>query len=202
MATTQTTLIGPELQSLPLQQIIGAAMNGITSAQAISAKTTLEFLKQTTGSVNFSADVAGDTPGSTKKINVSVPELAVSPIPNLMVDSAEIHFNFEIKQFSTQSSSTDASGTLSLSPTGVLSNFISASLNGSVTHKSTSENTTNRSGMLDIDIKLSQQPIPSGLATVLSIMNSAITTQNSVVNTTYNAASTANTSTNTDSTTN
>jgi len=165
-------LVGPELQALPLQLIISSAMNGIVSAQAISAKTTSDFLQNTKGDVTFSATM--DDGGVPKNMSITVPELAVVPVPSLRVDSATIHFNFEIKQFSTVSKSTDFNANLNVGTKGWLSNLVSASLSGSVAHKNTSENTINRSGMLDITIHLSEPPLPEGLNKVLSLLSNAI----------------------------
>lgn len=172
MAENSQALVGPELQALPLQLIITGAMNGIVSAQAISAKTTSDFLQNTQGNVSFSAKM--DNGGVVKDMNITVPKIAIVPIPSLRVDSATIHFNFEIKQFSTVTSSTDFSANLNVGTTGWLSKVVSASLSGSVTHKNSAENTTNRSGMLDITIHLSEPPLPEGLSKVLSLLSNSI----------------------------
>lgn len=172
MADNSQALVGPELQALPLQLIITGAMNGIVSAQAISAKTTSDFLQSTKGDITFSAKM--DNGGVVKDMNITVPQIAVVPIPSLRVDSATIHFNFEIKQFSTVTNSTDFNANLNVGTTGWLKNLVSASLSGSVTHKNSSENTVNRSGMLDITIHLSEPPIPEGLSKVLNLLSNSI----------------------------
>ncbi len=167
-----TSTIGPELQSLPLQLLISGAMNGIVSAQAISAKTTADFLKETNENLNFSTTMkVGD---EVKNVTISVPELAVVPIPSLRVDSATIHFNFEIKEFSTVTKSTNISANMNVGTTGWLKNLVSASISGNVTHSNSSQSTVNRSGLLDITIHLSEPALPEGLSKVLNLMSNAI----------------------------
>ncbi len=177
---TAKSLVGPELQSLPLPMIISAAMNGIVSAQAISAKTTADFLKSTSGQVEFSAELANGDGGAPKKVSISVPELAVVPVPSLRVDSATIHFNFEIKEFVSETKSNDANGSLTAGTTGFLKSIVSANISGSISHKNSSESTMNRSGMLDITIHLSEPPLPEGLSKVLSLLSNAVIVKDAV----------------------
>lgn len=169
------SLIGPELQSLPLQTIITAAMNGIVTAQTLSSQSTADFISNVKGSVTFDAAINDADPTKpSKKVTVTVPTLAVVPVPSIRCDSATIHFNFEIKEVLTSSKETTASANLNVEAKGLLKAILNASLSGSVAHKSSTENTLNRSGMLDITIHLSEPPMPEGLAKVLSILANSI----------------------------
>ena len=170
------SLVGPELQSLPLQTIITAAMTGIVTAQTLSSKNTADFLSKATGTITFDASIndAADPTKPAKQVKLTVPTLAVVPIPSIRVDSATIHFNFEIKEILTSSRETDVSAKLDAETSGLLKSIVNASLSGSVAHKSSTESSLNRSGTLDITINLSEPPMPEGLAKVLSILAGSI----------------------------
>lgn len=187
--TQPQSLIGPEFQSLPLPMILSAAMNGITSAQIMSARNTSDFLANIRNNqVNFAATLTDPNNNQPRNVQITVPELAVVPIPSIRVQSATIHFNFEIKEIVTEQDENDASANLTAGSSGWLSSVVNANISGSITHKSSSENTLNRSGLLDITINLSEPPMPEGLSKVLSILSNAIQVSDAPNNNNNNTA--------------
>ena len=165
--------VGSEFQSLPLEFIVSAPLTAAVQAQAAAALATKSFLESVTGKqVEFEASsTKGAVPGSAKKI--SVPLLACIPVPHLRIDSITTHFKFEITQTIKDSSRTNvqADGTAGLAQAVPLVNL---SLKGSLTHESSREATTNKSGMIEITVHASEAAIPSGLQKVLDWVTSTI----------------------------
>lgn len=189
MANEPQTLIAPELQALPLGIIVSSAMQGIVTAQSVAAKTTLDFIKTVSEQpaqefkMTVSRPAAGPPAGraagaaaaaAPQDVSISVPPLAIVPIPSIRVDSATIHFTFEIKQVDVEKKDNNQNLTIDVSASGLLGGLIGGSLKGSVSHSSSRENTVNRSGMIDITIHLSEPPMPEGLAKILDSMTKAI----------------------------
>lgn len=62
--------------------------------------------------------------------------------------------------------------------TGLLANFVKASLKGNVSSQSSSESVMNRSGVLEITLHASEAPIPEGLARILNLLAKTIPAEN------------------------
>jgi hypothetical protein len=169
-----------EFQALPLEFIISAPLNGAVKAQAIAAdnlRAFLEAFKDKTVEFKTSASqTTGATPsnGAGQQLSVSVPLLAVVPVPYLRIDSLTASFKYEISQIVMDKSQTEKGVDLDAGTAGFLSNFVRATVKGSVSSKSSSESTLNRSGSLEITVHASEAPIPEGLARVLSLLAHAV----------------------------
>ena len=169
MADETKEILAPEFASLPLENIIGGAIKAVVNGQAISSQTTLNFINGIKDStVEFSTSVSSDN--KDDKMVIKVPTLAVVPVPSLRIDSFTVHFNYEIKSIQSTTKATSEDVTLTGGLSKFLSGIASLDLKGGISHKSTSESSLNRSGMLDITLHASQAEIPEGLARVLSLM--------------------------------
>jgi hypothetical protein len=126
--------------------------------------------------VDFSTTIvdAAD-PTQTKSISVSAPLLSIVPIPNIRIDSLSISFKYEVSQVISTSSEADKSfgGTLG-AKAGLALWSANLSLTGNVSSSTKQSSTTNRSGVLDIEVHASEAPMPEGLSKILSILSNAV----------------------------
>ncbi|MCG3165565.1 MAG: hypothetical protein POELPBGB_01333 [Bacteroidia bacterium] len=166
-----------EFQALPLEFIISAPLVATVKAQKVAAESTRDFINSFIKdgkpvTVDFSAKVT-DTNGA-KDVSISAPLLAIVPIPHLRIDSLSVNFKYEITQTVKDSKATDKGVDLSVSTGAALSPWVSATLKGSVSSKSSEESVMNRSGVLDITVHASEAPMPEGLQKILGILANAI----------------------------
>lgn len=187
--TINNTNIPAEFQQLPLHAIIAEPLMATVDAQAKSALATQNFIQSfmqpvagsdggqvTPVTVNFTTSIAdSQDPTKNSSVSVSAPLLSMVPIPNLLIDSLDINFKYEVSQVIT--STTDSSKTLNgnlNAKIGLAAWGANLTLSGTLTNDSKQSNTVNRSGALDISVHASQAPIPEGLAKIMSIMSSAV----------------------------
>lgn len=174
-----------EFQSLPLEAIIAAPLRGAVEAQAIAAAATKAFLESMIDNngnpvtVKFSVVKTGNGAGAaggqqTQTTVIDAPLLAMVPVPHLRIDSITSTFKYEISQVKQQEEAKNAVFGGNAGTTGLLSKFISVSLNGSVTSSSRESSSMNRSGSLEITVHASEAPIPDGLANILNILSKSI----------------------------
>jgi hypothetical protein len=167
-----------EFQSIPLDFIVAAPLTAVVNAQKLAAIATRDFVTAFAAqSVSFSfknatTDATGKT--ATEDVNLNVPLLSMVPTPHMRFDSFSVHFLYEVTQTAKEESSKSAAATLSAGAGAVLSPWVSASLQGSVSSKSASELTTNRSGTLEITLHASEAPMPEGLSRLLGILANSI----------------------------
>lgn len=169
--------MGAEFQSLPLDFLISAPLVAAVKAQHVAAQTTKGFIESMIDNgkpitVDFS--VNQELGGKSQSMTVNAPLLALVPVPHLRIDSLTTKFTFEIKQTLTDKSESEKGVEMEVGTSGALSPWVSASVKGSASSKSSSEATTNRSGQLEVTVQASESEIPEGLARVLSLMASAI----------------------------
>src|SRR5262249_6100306 len=112
--------------------------------------------------------------GQEKSSTVTAPLLSMVPVPHLRIDSLTVHFIYEITQTVRDTQQTDKTVSLDVGTAGLLSNWVKASLKGSVGSKSSHESTLNRSGQLEITLHASEAPIPEGLNRLLSLLASTV----------------------------
>jgi len=122
--------IGAELQALPLRYMLGAPMTAAIEAQALAAKTTVDFIKNV-GLEEDPADPTGETmrvttanftftqpiqdpsnPGSfiDKETTLSVPLLTLVPIPYIRIQDLNVSFEFKIRDVQTSSTKKEVTG--------------------------------------------------------------------------------------------
>jgi hypothetical protein len=159
-----------EFQSLPLEFIIASPLTGAVKAQALMAEATRKFIETFIAQDASFSIRSKNADGKETSTDVKVPLLSIVPVPHLRIDSLTVNFKYEIAQISAEKSSLDKSVELEAATAGVLSNFVKASLKGSVASRSSTESTMNRSGSLEITLHASEAPVPEGLARVLSLL--------------------------------
>jgi Protein of unknown function (DUF2589) len=163
--------IGSEFQSLPLEFIVSAPLTAAVQAQATAAATTLAFLN-TTKDNYLAFTVKTDENGNAVNKVINVPVLACVPVPHLRIDSVTTNFKFEITQQVKDTDSTTEGAELSGGLSGIP--WLNLSLKGNITHESSREATSNKSGMLDITVHASESDMPAGLQKVLDWLTSSV----------------------------
>jgi Protein of unknown function (DUF2589) len=174
-----------EFQKLPLEMVVATPLVAVAKAQAIAAKTTLDFVEglcdapgadggRKPKTIDLSIQQQG--PDGNKKAVIKAPLLTIVPVPHLLIDSVTINFKYEVSQTFHDRSVTSSEAKIDVGTTGILSKFVEASFHGNIAHTSSSENTTNRGGTLDIMIRASQSAIPVGLDRLITMLSQAIAT--------------------------
>lgn len=187
MADTQLQP-GAEFQALPLEFIIATPLVAAVKAQSAAAEATKGFilaLMDKDGkpiTVEFNVDAveekgpaaAGAEPAVPRKVNIKAPLLSIVPIPHLRIESLTTHFKFEITQTEKSAQAKGFSIDLDAKSGAAMSPWVSASLKGAVSSKSSQESLMNRSGVLEITVQASEAPMPEGLSKVLGFLANSI----------------------------
>jgi hypothetical protein len=108
--------------------------------------------------------------------DISVPLIALVKVPSLNFDSLSVSFNYNISQISKEVTTAKQEAKLDISTKGILSQFVSASLVGSVEHSRTNESTSNRGGTLEVKIHVSESQLPAGLQKIIDALVEQIET--------------------------
>lgn len=177
-----------EFQALPLEFIVATPLVAAVKAQSAAAEATKGFILALMDSnkkpltVEFDVEASetvvppgGGTPVSTPRhVNIKAPLLSIVPVPHLRIDSLTTHFKYEITQTVKATQAKDFSVELSAQSGAALSAFVSATLKGSVSSKSSEESLMNRSGVLEITVHASEAPMPEGLAKILGLLANSV----------------------------
>jgi len=122
--------IGAELTALPLEYMLASPLTAVIKAQALAAKTTIDFIESVgleedgttlkVRSVDFSytQPVADpNTPGSTlfNTATLTVPLLSIVPIPYIRVSDLNVRFTFKIRDTMSLSTKSEITGTAGFS---------------------------------------------------------------------------------------
>jgi hypothetical protein len=189
LAADDKFLPAAEFQSLPLESIIAAPLRGAVEAQAIAAAATKAFLesmidndgnpitvkfKVAKNGVVGGGGVAGAGGQQGQTTTIEAPLLAMVPVPHLRIDSLTSTFKYEISSVQSQEATKNAVFGGNAGTVGLLSKFVSISLNGSVSSSSRESSSMNRSGSLELTVHASESPMPEGLASLLSILSKSI----------------------------
>jgi hypothetical protein len=187
---------GQELSSLNFSSIIGGALNAVVEAQAQSAKTSVDFIRNvgftqtqdgTPGDpvyVNFKypkeiAPAVDDKPAVYQDMELKVPLLTIVPIPFIRVANAEIDLNVKINSINSSENSEQDNKSASVDASvgykgfGVTANV---KINASVSHqkKSSSTEKVEKEYSLHINVKAVQDDLPAGMSRVLDILEASI----------------------------
>lgn len=203
--------IGAELQSLPLEYMLSAPLQGAIKSQALAAQTTVDFIEK----VGLEEDSAGNLSvrnvqfaytkqvanpqdpaavPTTQSSTLTVPMLAIVPIPYIRVQDLDVQFEFRVRETITRTSkvvvsssggsttTTDATtkfggGFLGFlgGPSATVKANVTSTFNVSASYKTSTSTTEDRSARIAISMKAVQDQIPEGLSRVLRILNDAIT---------------------------
>ena len=172
---------GREIASLDFPNLIGAPLNAIVEAQAKSAITTANFIKEVAFDkegraiqVEFKYDRTGDD-GRHQEFTLSVPFLTMLPIPYITVENAEIEFNAKITSTRENSMSSNFSGELDASATGNL-----WTMRASIQAKTAYQRTTSQSEQeqrtfdMRVAVKVRNADIPPGTERLLTVLENGI----------------------------
>lgn len=191
--TTPSTVATNALQSIPFSAIIGGPLDAAIKAQAMAAQTSWEFIQ----AVGLTTDPStGETKAITvsfqyqkdgQMVNLVVPLLAIVPIPFIAIDTITIDFTAKIDAsattFAEQSNETEGhlSGSADIK-VGWGPFSAKVHMEGGFSSKSSSKSTQESKYSVEYTVNLhveaGQDSMPAGLATVLNILNSAITEGN------------------------
>lgn len=180
------------LKSLPLGAIIGGPLEAAIRAQAMAANSTVDFIKQVglkkdkdgdliAQIVDFKFDrtleesqpaaVAGQPAITNYRIvpsKLSVPLLAIVPIPFIRIDDMTIDFEYKIHDVETTEHTEEGNiqGKVEVNYFAV-----KAELSGGYSNKTSNKRETDQSVTMRINVRASQDSIPEGLARVLDMMH-------------------------------
>jgi hypothetical protein len=193
-----------ELQQIPFSQLIGAPLKAAVEAQALAAQSTIEFIqkigfKQPSGlgaentdlvfsDVTKDADAGElravtfkyskkDENGVDKNFVLTVPFLAIAPIPFIRIEEMTIDFNAKLTDSVERKTDTDFK--LDSSVSGSYSAFwspikIEARVSATYNQKSGTTEKQQREYSMQIHVRAVQDEIPSGLARMLDMLEQAI----------------------------
>jgi len=179
-----------QFRGLPMEDLIGGPLQAACDAQKMLASSMIDFITNVgmnpidasdpskgykTRQVDFNMNRPNRQDDGTitqEKVEMSVPTLAIVPIPNLQVDEVTVDFEMEVKSSFTEKTGVDTNVSVDASYGG---GFwpVKVKIHGEVaTHKETTRNSDN-SAKYTVHISAKQQPPPEGLMKVLEILQSA-----------------------------
>jgi hypothetical protein len=171
---------GRELATLDFGNLIGGPLNAVVEAQAKSAITTANFIKEVAFdkegkvvNVDFKYNRKNDD-GKDQEFTLTVPFLTMIPIPYISVKSAVVEFNAKITSTteSKSESNFNTENTLSVSSGW----FVSAKLQSKVSYQKSSSATDKEERTYDMHVKVEAEnaDMPSGTERILTILEQSI----------------------------
>jgi hypothetical protein len=190
-----------ELQQIPFAHLIGSPLKAAVEAQALAAQSTIEFIHKVgfkepaAGSTDLvfsdpSADAdAGELRSVTfsykkkdeneldKEYSLTVPFLAITPIPYIRIDEMTIDFNAKLTDAVTRNTSSDF--TLGTEIKASYSAFwspvkVDARVSATFNQKSSSTEHSQREYSMQIHVRAVQDEMPAGLSRMLDMLEQAI----------------------------
>jgi len=170
---------------LPMEELIGAPLSAATKAQLGLCKVMVAGIKElayiggdeTKGTAILKFDIERpiiDDKGATSlaKVSLQPPQLALVPIPALLVEDVTIDFEMEVKAHTQTKAEVTAKIETTASGGGwFLPKF---SVTGSVSTHAENTRSTDKSAKYTVHVSARQQPPPEGLAKLLQAMASAV----------------------------
>jgi Protein of unknown function (DUF2589) len=187
-----------QLTNIPFGQLVAAPLKAAIEAQAIAADTTINFIKE----IGFTEDANGALEATTvafsyqapsgEKSILTVPILAIVPIPYIEIETLDIDFKAKItasgssseSQTTTKTGSFGGSGSGSFSKSGVIGKIGKAfkaniAISGGVSSKKDSTSTRDSKYSVeycyDLHVHATQPGPPAGLSKIISILESTLT---------------------------
>lgn len=190
-----------ELQQIPFAHLIGSPLKAAVEAQALAAQSTIEFIHK----VGFKEPAAGATDlvfadpttdsdaGELRSVTFSykkkdendvegeysltVPFLAITPIPYIRIDEMTIDFNAKLTDAVTRNTSSDF--TLGTEIKASYSAFwspvkVDARVSATYNQKSSATEHQQREYAMQIHVRAVQDEMPSGLSRMLDMLEQAI----------------------------
>lgn len=169
--------IAEQFAGLRMDQLIGGPLSAAADASTLLANSTASFINRVgfdnKGNVrNVAFGYQRRTPNedgtsSIDEMKVSVPLLAIVPIPNLQIDEVNILFDMEVKQSERSESSLDMGATLDAS---AKIGCFKVNVSGSVSSHQSNTRSTDNSAKYHVDVRATNHGTPEGLARVLDMM--------------------------------
>lgn len=171
------------LQNIPFSHLIGGPLNATVHAQAQAAMTCIEFIERVgftvsaqnsndkiVKEVTFKYNKLNDA-GQTRSFTLSVPILAIVPIPYLRVDEVLIDFTAKLNDSIT----TDETSVLGLGAS-LSGHWGPVSFRASASYKN--ERSTTSSSTQDycmsVKVRAVQAEVPGGMKRILDMLEAAI----------------------------
>lgn len=176
---------GQELASLDFGNLIGGPLNAIVEAQAKSAITTANFVKEVgftdKGEVINTSFVYNkkDEGGQDQEFKLTVPFLTMLPVPYITVENATIEFNAKI----TSTTENFMESNFSNETTGSVSGgwwFARAKVNSKTSYqrKSSTSDKEERTFDMKVRVQVKNQDMPAGTEKLLTMLEGIIEEQN------------------------
>jgi hypothetical protein len=177
-----------QLSALPFKNIIGGPLTASIEAQALAAKTTVEFIRAVgLQEVNGKLEAINvefsylDGTGAYRRLRV--PILTVIPIPFIVIETVDIQFKARIaasaQQASEDSSSTEKKLAVKASARWGTRGFgasvaVDASYSAKKDSKASQESKYSVEYTMDVHVHASQAGLPQGMAQILNILQDGI----------------------------
>lgn len=172
---------GRELASLDFANLIGGPLNAVVEAQAKSAITTANFIKEVAFdkqgkvvNVDFAYNRKNDN-GSDQQFTLTVPFLTMLPVPYITVVDAVVEFNAKITSINESTSESNFSQQVDASVGGRYW-FVSAKVTSKTAYQKKSATTEREERTFDMHVRVQakNQDMPAGTERLLTILEQSI----------------------------
>lgn len=172
---------GKELASLDFANLIGGPLNAIVEAQAKSAITTANFIKEVgfdkegkVVNVDFTYNRKNDN-GSDQEFTLTMPFITMLPVPYITINNAVVEFNAKITSTTESSTSSNFSQQVDASAGGSWW-FASARVTSKTAYQrsTTSRDKEERTFDMHVRVEASNQDMPAGTERILTILENSI----------------------------
>lgn len=178
-----------QLSALPFKNIIGGPLTASIEAQALAAKTTVDFIRAVgLQEINGKLEAINveftfqDGAGTFRRVRV--PILTIIPIPFIVIDTVDIQFKARIAASAQQSTEdrteTEFKAAASASwgaPRFGVGVSVSASYSAKKDSKASQESKYSVEYTMDVHVHASQSGLPQGMAQILNILQDGISSK-------------------------
>ncbi len=180
--------VNETLQGIPFDNLIGGPLNACIKAQGDAAQTTMNFIN----SVGLTSKKDGTKEAiyvqfqfiqNGRKVTMSVPLLAIVPIPYICINTIDINFKCKVEgversEFTDTLSYENKTEKTEEKKTNLWVYKKTSNLKTSVSTKrdsvSTRDSTFSVESTIDVSVHASQDSMPAGLAKVLEMLGNSI----------------------------
>lgn len=186
------THIANQFSGLPMSDLIGGPLNAAATAQANLAAATASFINQVAFDnpnssqvrmVDFkfkrptstaSAD-GGNINYGEEEVSLSVPFISLVNTPALTIKKVDITFDMEVKETTSDKSTTDTKASMSSNARwGLFCCRGTVNISGSVSSHKENTRSTDNSAKYHVQVYAEDTGMPEGLSRVYDILQSAI----------------------------
>jgi hypothetical protein len=173
--------------NLPMEELIGAPLVAAANANRTMVMTNANFIQEVgllkdsegkiTGAnmVDFAYKMQ-DKEGKVQDMSISVPLLAIVPLPALKVEEAEVTFSMQVNSSTEDTSETESEAGFEGSASYNAGIFkASVKVHGKTSAKSSHTRKSDNSAKYDVHVIARDNGIPEGLSRVLDIIHDAVT---------------------------